>query len=241
MTRRSVIGILSRARPFVIVVILIALAAIANLPSTTQGMVNFVPQTVTQPLYAKAIAFLDRDIQMRQLAARVVGDTTDPSEKAERILRWTTANVRPTPAGMPVVDDHPYNIVVRGYGEYDQAADVFANLAGYSGLPGGLVFSRTADGSALYAFGLLEIAGKKRIFDVREGRALRNKDGSLASLDELRANPTLLDGLPAPSAANGVPYRVLIDRLEASPHRLPSDQMPLSRLLSEIGRIFRRE
>lgn len=218
-----------------------ALLAIANLPTTTNVLIDFIPQQVTQPLYAKVIAFLDRDIQMRQLAARVVGDATAPEDRAERILHWTARNIRPTPSGMRVVDDHPYSVVVRGYGEPDQAANVLADLAAYSGIPGALVFSRATDGRALYAFAVLEIAGAPRVFDAREGRALRNRNGALASLDELRRDPSILDGLPSPSGARGVPYTTLIERLEASPHRLSSDQMPLSRLLNEVGRLLRRQ
>lgn len=103
--------------------LLIAVTAVALVvPTTTHVLVDFVPRTVTQPLYVKAIAFLDRDLQMRQLSARVVRDARNPEEKAERILSWTTENIRPTPAGMPIVDDHPFNIVVRGYGEPDQGS-----------------------------------------------------------------------------------------------------------------------
>lgn len=230
----------SRLRLLVIPAVALGMFAAANMPTTSSVMIDFVPRTVAQPLYAKVIAFLDRDIQMRQLSAAVVGDAGDPEQKADRILVWTAANVHPTPRGMPVVDDHPYSIVIRGYGEPDQAADVFANLAGYAGLPGGLVFSRAPDGSVLYAFAVLEINGADRVFDVRESRALRDRTGALASLDSLRADPSLLDALPAPSAARGVRYPALIQGLEAAPHRSPLDQMPLERLMNEIRRLLHR-
>lgn len=233
----------SRRTSIVVLVLALtgALSVVANAPVTTNVMVDFVPDTVTQPFYAKAIAFLDRDIQMRQLAGRIVGDATVAEDKADRIMRWTAAHIRPTPRGMPIVDDHPYNIVIRGYGEPDQAADVFANLAGYVGMPGGVVFSRARDGSALYAFALIEIDGAGRVFDVRETRALRNGGGELATIEELRREPAGLDRLPAPAAAHGTSYRTLIEGLDSAPHRLGSDQMTLSRLLSEISRLLRRD
>lgn len=238
MGRHARVGRLAKVALATVAVVIVV--AVANLPTTSQVMVDFVPRTVTQPLYAKAIAFIDRDIQMRLLAASVVGDARDDHDRVDRILTWTRQSIRPTPAGMAVVDDHPYHIIVRGYGEPDQAADVLANLAGYAGIPGGLVFSRAPDGSALYSFAVLEVDGSTEIVDVREGRILSDRDGRIRSVDQLKADPALLDWLPAPSAAHGVTYRVLIERLETAPHRSPSDQMPWSRLLREVRRIIDR-
>lgn len=221
-------------------VVAAVLVAVAEQPSTTEVYVDFKPQPVTQPLYAKVLAFVDRDVEMRLLSERIVGDARDDEEKAERILRWTAANIRPTPPGMPIVDDHPYGIVVRGYGQADQAADVFANLAAYAGMPGGLVYSKRPNGSNYYAFGVIRIAAADRVFDVREGRALRRRDGALATVEELKADPSMLDGLPAPAAANGATYRVLIASLESGTIRRPSNQMPLSRILDEFGKLIRR-
>lgn len=217
-------------------VAVIALVAVGSLPTTGETMIDFVPRTVTQPLYVKALGFVLRDAEMRDLSARVVGEARAPEEKAERILRWANANVRPTPAGMPVVDDHPYNIVVRGYGQADQAADVFANVAAYAGMPGGVVFSRRPDGRNYYAFAMVRIGDGDVIFDVREGRSFRDRSGRLATVAQLRADPSLLDGLPPPAAANGVPYPVLIAALDSGPHRRATQQMVLWRILDELGR-----
>ncbi|MDE3102003.1 MAG: hypothetical protein KGJ98_07165 [Chloroflexota bacterium] len=220
--------------------VLVLVVAVALQPSTTEVYVDFQPRPVTQPLYAKLLAFIDRDVQMRELSDRIVGDATEPEEKALRILHWTAANIRPTPPGMPIVDDHPYFIVVRGYGQADQATDVFANLAAYQGMTGGLVYSKRSDGRNYYALAVIRIDGADRVFDVREDRALRAPDGRLATLDELRADPSMLEGLPAPAAANGATYPVLIRTLESGTIRRPSNQMPLSRIIDEIGRLLHR-
>lgn len=242
--RAGILGLRStlgspRMRIVLLIALLLVTVAVASVPTTTNILVNYRPEPVTQPLYAKAISFLDRDIQMRQLAWRIVGDTRDESERADRILRWTNANVRPRPAGLPAVDDHPYNTIVRGYGDVDQAADAFANLAAYAGLPGGLVLSRGRDGSMLYAFAVLEIAGVERLFDVREGLAFRDRTGDLASVDALRKDRSLLSGLPLPREARGLSYVALVEGLDAGPHRRPTDQMPLSRLVNEVKRLLR--
>ncbi len=214
------------------------LALVGHLPTTTRILVDYQPQSYTLPLYAKAMEFVSRDVEMRGVAERVAGAIPDSEGRASALLDWTHEHVRPVPAGFPVVDDHPYNIVVRGYGTYDQAADVFANLCAYVGIPGGLVFSRDERGGALYAFAVEQIGGAPRVFDVREGRALRDRDGRLASLDGLRSDPALLPDLPPPAEAHGVSYSRLLARLDSGPHRDPYDQMLLSRPLNALRKLF---
>lgn len=228
-----------RRRYAVAGVFLLALVGVANVPTTSNVLVDYRPRMTTQPLYAKAIAFVNRDIQMRQLAQRVVGDARSDVEKAERLLRWTTANVRSTPPGLPAVDDHPYHTVVRGYGDVDQAADVFANLAAYAGIPGDLVLSRGRDGSMLYAFAVLQVDGVDRLFDVREGIAFRNRAGDLAPLEELRKDASLLSGSPLPREAQGLTYVDLVGALEDGAHRRSDDQILLTRVMNEVRRLLR--
>lgn len=212
-----------------------SLIVVAGLPTTTETLVDFMPQTVSQPLYVKLLAFIHRDAQMRELSARLVGEARDTEDKADRILRWTSASIRPTPSGMPIIDDHPYNVIIRGYGQPDQAADVFSTLAAYAGMPGGLTYSKRPDGRNFYAFAIVRIDGADRVFDVRGGRALRHPDGRLATVTELRADPGSLAHLPAPASADGVPYPVLIAHLESGPHRRATQHMLLSRILDELG------
>ncbi len=186
-------GVLTSSRARIVIVALLAVAAlsVSNMPSTTNVLVDYAPQTVTQPLYAKAISFIDRDIQMRQLAGRVVGDAAGAEEKAERIMSWTNANIRRRPSALPAIDDHPYNTIVRGYGDVDQMADVFANIAAYAGIDGGLVRSVGDDGSMLYAFAVLRIDSADRLFDVAEGRAFRDRSGALAAVEDLPVGPSI--------------------------------------------------
>lgn len=228
----------ARLRVFASVAFLAALGLIANIPTTTRVAVDYRVIDNRQPLYQKVIAFAHRDLEMRSLAAQIVGDAADPEAKALRILAWTHDHVLPQPERYPVFDDHPYHVVVRGYGANDQAADVFANLAAYAGMRARLVFSRDAGGGALYAFALAEIGGSWRVFDVRESRAFRDRTGNLATVEELRDDPSLTASLPAPREANGIPYAVLFASLNLSEHRSVDDQMPIPRLLNEVRRVL---
>lgn len=226
-----------RSRLVAAVVILGAVVLVANIPTTTRIGIDNREQIFAMPLYQKLVAFVHRDLQMRALSARVVGDATGAEEKALKILEWAAREVRPVPAGFPVVDDHPLHIVIRGYGSYDQAADVFANLAAYAGVRAKFVFCRDPEGRALYAFGLAEIDGAWRPFDVREGRVFRLPSGALASVDDLRADPSLSAALPPPRESAGVPYPILFRSLDIAEGRSIADQMLWERLQHEVRRL----
>ena len=42
-------------------------------------------------------------------------------------------NIRYVPE-MPVIDDHPFHIIIRGYGVNDQFEDIFTLLCNYAGI-----------------------------------------------------------------------------------------------------------
>lgn len=220
----------------------LALLLIANLPTSTSVGGDFVVTTHQIPLYEKAIAFVDRDIQLRRISGTAVAGSASEGDRVERLLRWAHDNVRPQPASLPVVDDHIWNIIVRGYGNADQAADVFATLAGYQGIPATLIFPRRADGSPVYAVAYAYVGGGWRVYDVRGGFALRMPDGRLATVDEARADPAVTGGLPvAQGGAGGLTYTQIAALLPPVPERLrPYDQMPLLRVWQELTALFRR-
>lgn len=249
---------MSRHRALLAVLAAVALlAVVANLPTTTRVGIDYVQTERRLPLYEKAIAFLDRDLQMRGLASRAAGDARGQRERALAILRWTQEHVRPVPSGFPVIDDHPLNILIRGYGTVDQAADAFANLATYAGVPAKFVYARRGDGPVgllpgrccgwdnadermVYAFALVELDGSPRVFDVREGIAFTTRAGDLATIAELRADPSLTADLPPPAEGRGLRYPALFDGIVLEEGRRVSDQMPLERIAGELGRLIGR-
>ncbi len=229
-------GIARRWRLLAAIATVTAAVATAVSPSRVSVQVDYRDASYDVPLYQKLIAFVHRDLEMRGLATRLTEGVADPETRALRLFDWTSASIRPVPPGLPVVDDHPHDIVVRGYGTFDQAADVYANLAAYAGIPAGMVFSRDVSGRPLYAFTIVELGGAWRLFDVREHVAFRDPSGALASVDELRADPHRVAALPPPREGNGRSYTELITALNLSEHRQVGDQMLLVRLWNELRR-----
>ncbi|MBM4433658.1 MAG: transglutaminase domain-containing protein [Chloroflexi bacterium] len=215
----------------------IALVLVAAMTTTARVGVDYEVHERSLPLYQKVIAFLHRDIEMRALAGSIVAGMTDPEARALRLLEWTARNIRPVPPGLPVIDDHPYSIVVRGYGTDDQAATVLASLAAYSGLAALRAFAPNGTGGH-HAFVAITIDGDWRIFDAR-GVAFRAPDGRLASASALRADPRLAEAAGADNGPAGPAYPELVARIDLSQAKSVTDHMPLERLGREIRRLLR--
>ncbi|HPM43368.1 MAG TPA: hypothetical protein PLV52_06020, partial [Candidatus Omnitrophota bacterium] len=105
-----------------------------NIDVTTRKGIDYNVSTIKIPLYLKALDFIDRHYNYVQLTKNIIDGSKDEQEKALRIYIWVGMNIKKNPAGMPVVDDHPLNIVIRGYGVEDQFEDVFTILCTYAGL-----------------------------------------------------------------------------------------------------------
>ena len=103
-------------------------------PATTRQGIDFRQRTILQPLYLKAMDFISRDGHYRLLAREIVQGAATDEARALQIYAWTRDHIRPVPPGLPVVDDHIWHIIIRGYGTDDQVNDVFTTLCAYAGL-----------------------------------------------------------------------------------------------------------
>lgn len=222
-----------RRRRFVAAVsiagVVIGLGVVAHLPVTTKQGVNYEVSTHRLPLYVKGLQFIDRDVQYQQLAAEVAGSAPSDEARLLAIFEWTRRNIRPTPDGWPVVDDHILNIVIRGHGVRDQQADVFAMLATYAGVPA--FWSRmelpSAPDSLILAFA--RVKERWVVLDIANGLVFRNVDGGLATAEELAAGQCVspeLNGLKIGTS----PYLHFLEQL-----RTPPVPKPLRAELQMLG------
>lgn len=213
-------------------------------PATTRQGVNSRVTEQRIPIVVKGMGFLVRDYEYRRLAAEVTQGQSTDELKADALFRWTREHIQPTPPSLPVVDDHISHIIIRGYGQEDQIADVFSTLITYAGIPSfWKVFrSPTEDGS--FALSFVQIQGRWTLWDVPAGIVFRHPHGRLASVEEVAADPGLirLAGTMAPQRA---PLYLLLlsDGLTRFPVPRPlraQRQMPLPRILDELRVAGRR-
>src|SRR5579862_2383634 len=112
-----------------LVVLAVGLVGVANVKVTTRQGVNYDVTSRRIPLYLKTLELIDRSVQYQQIADGIARGASTDSDRALRVFDWTRTQIRATPDGWPVVDDHVLNVIIRGYGVSDQQADVFATLA----------------------------------------------------------------------------------------------------------------
>jgi transglutaminase-like putative cysteine protease len=190
---------------------LAALVGVANVPTTTSQGVNYVVSTRTLPAYVKVLDFADRDANYKRLAREIAGRAPSDEARLRAVFDWTRANIRDTPSGFPVVDDHVWHIIIRGYGQDDQKADVFTTLLTYAGVPAYWIFIGPRPELTL---SLVEIEGKWRAIDVPNGIMFKAPDGQLATVEQISAERQLVVR-QGPERYHGVEYIRYFDRFQA--------------------------
>ena len=183
-------------------VLIIALVTAANIPTTTDQGVDFVVTRHSLPLYVKALDFVDRDIHYRRQAAEITAGATTDESKARAVFDWTTTHIRRMPPGFPVIDDHVWHIVVRGYGQDDQKADVFTTLLTYAGVPAYWIF---IGGPPELVLSFAKADGAWRVVDVANTVMFRSRAGQWATGEDVAADPAFA-AAQGPAIYQGVPY-----------------------------------
>jgi hypothetical protein len=218
------------------VFVVVGVIALANMRTTTMRGVNYVVTARSLPLYVKTLDFVDRDVNYRHLAAQVTNGAATDDAKLRAVFDWTVANIRPTPPGFPVVDDHVWHIIVRGYGQDDQQADVFTTLLEYAGVPAYWIFIGPKPELTL---SLARVGGQWRAIDVTNHVMFKNTSGSLASAEELAADPALAVR-QGPPMHLGLAYARFFDGFrapEAPDVTHAAMQRPVSRAWYEVRRL----
>lgn len=166
------------------------LLTVACWPSSRFVGLNFVVTEQTLPLWAKAVDFIDRDLNLTRTSQAVLAAAGGDEARADAALAWTRANVRPQPAALPIVDDHVWHVIVRGYGQPDQMADVFTTLLAYAGVRA--YWTLVGQPPDELPLSYVWIRDRWRVYDVANGIKFRNRDMDLATPAELVADRELI-------------------------------------------------
>jgi hypothetical protein len=200
--------------------------------------INFVVSEQTLPLWAKAVDFVDRDLNLARTAHAVLGGAGDDDAKTAAALAWTRANIRNQPEELPVIDDHIWHIIIRGYGMGDQQADVFTTLLVYAGIPA--YWMMIGDSGDELAISYVRLRGHWRVFDVGHGLVFRNRRNDLATPEELAADSGLITAAAAAGGLNADHYAARFTGYQPprAPEMLRADmQMPRRRLWQAVRRL----
>lgn len=232
-------GAVRRRRAALVLILMVAAGAVvASLPAHRKIGVNFVVTDHTLPLWIKAVDFIDRDLNLAQTARQVLAGTASDEARSLAALDWTRAHVKDQPKGLPIIDDHVWHVVVRGYGEPDQQADVFTTLLVYEGVPAYWMLIGTPPDELPLSY--VRLGDQWRVFDVGRGIVFRTVTGALATPEDLVRDASLVERSARGHVEDVAGYLEYFRGYQAPqpPDVLRADlQMPGRRTLHEMKRL----
>lgn len=214
----------------------------AFFPVTTRQGVDGIVTRHRIPLYLKVLQFLHQNSQLDYLSRDIKKPHSKPVDQVAAYAQWTHDHIRhPFPPGLPIVDDHVLNIIIRGYGTDDQLEDVFSTLATYGGFP---AFWRQAHSSCAgypdQIISFVRTAGKWAVVDASSGEMLLSQASTLAQLGQAmrtKAYETRLSGAPGPQEQWGC-FADAVSLLEQPVLLRAEEQMPFKRMWYELQKVF---
>lgn len=179
-------SLITMRKLLLILIIIITLFFILNVGVPTRKGINYQVQILKIPLYLKLLDFFDRHYNYAQLVKSITIGADTQEEKAMKIFEWTSKNISKAPAGLPIIDDHVWNIIIRGYGVDDQFQDVFSTLCNYSHINAFFSYLSKEEGKKPFSFVRFNNSGWA-VFDAYNGVYFRNSKGKIASIDDLES------------------------------------------------------
>lgn len=206
------------------VTVLALLIVIFSIPVETRQGVNFVVTVRKIPLYVKLCGFLYRGYQYKELSRQITTGIESDVDKVMAIYNWTVKNIKRPPKGFTIVDDHIWNIIVRGYGTPDQVADVFTTLASYAGYEAYWEKLQSDKASESLILSFVKINSTWYIFDVYNRRSFIS---GLARKLSTPYGPTYDDYLKSSDSSKS-----------NLPIKRPDKQKIIPRLFFELKKVF---
>jgi len=228
----------------VILILLVGLGLNAEV-SIRQGVGGHYRE-IKMPLYVKAIEFLARHYQYIDIAKEITRFSKTDEEKTLAIFKWVHENIKKEiPKGVPIVDDHILNIIIRGYGTSDQSQDVFTTLCSYSGVTAFWERTYDKDHRVWYPVSFVKLNGSWRVFDPYHGKYFKTKNGDIASIEDILNDSSLVKGDDIEKIVyEGVPYKEFYRNLGPVNDRRtlrPEKQKPVKRMIFEVRKILGME
>lgn len=167
------------------VVILVMTAILLNLEVTTLQGVNYKVHAVKLPLYLKLLDFFDRHYNYALVVRKITSGSVSDEDKVLEILEWMHKHIRENPKELPVIDDHVWHIIVRGYGVEGQFQDVFSTLCNYANMRSFSCEVYSEKDWSRKPFSFVRLGDRWSLFDAYNGVYFINKKGRIAAISEL--------------------------------------------------------
>jgi len=211
--------------PIIVFLLFLCLIALLNINVSTRQGTHYKVSRMTMPLYLKVLNFYDRHYNYKWLAKQITGHLDTREDKILRLFHWTYETIKPQPEGLPIMDSHPWDVYVRGYGCVDNIHDLFSTLCNYIGTDAFFDVLKVTDTEMMLSF--VRIKRGWVAFDPYRGVYFKNHTGGLATIEEIDEQDCHVVNLKQTSSTSIAYYEKYFDE------NLPN-------IIEEIGSGFTR-
>lgn len=214
--------------------VIAAVIFILNIKVNSYQGINYKVRVIKTPLYVKILDLFSRHYHYRELVKEIIGSCKAEDEKVFTLFEWTHKNIRRVPPDFPVIDDHVWNIIIRGYGVSDQSCDVFTTLCNYAGVEAFFTFVNSKQDGKKAPFSFVRIRGRWFVFDPFYGIYFQDNNGNLADIETIKSGIYSLGGH---TQTIGMDYSNYIPNFPSIKNMglvRANIQSPLNRILFEI-------
>ena len=228
--------------PIIVFLLFLCLIALLNKKVTTKHGVDYKVSRMTMPLYLKVLNFYNRHYNYKWLAKRITGHLDTREDKILRLFHWTYETIKPQPEGYPIMDGHPWDVYVRGYGVTDNSYDLFTTLCNYIGADAFFIALYSKDTGKHIQLCFVRIKRGWVMFDPFYGFYFRNNTGGLTTIEEIDEQDWHIVKLAQTdfSEANFEQYFENMPNIEeiGSGFTRANTQSPINRLKFQLQRWF---
>ena len=171
--------------PTIVFLLILCLIALLNINVSTRQGADHKVSKITLPLYLKVLNFYVRHYNYKWLVKQITGHLDTREDKILRLFHWTYETIKSRPKSLPVMDSHPWDVYVRGYGVGDNFHDLFTTLCNYIGTDAffTVLYSNDADHGIMLSF--VRIKRGWVALNPHGGVYFRNHTGGLATIEEM--------------------------------------------------------
>ena len=171
--------------PTIVFLLFLCLIALLNINVSTRQGTDYKVSRTTIPLYLKVLNFYNRHYNYKWLAKQITGHLDTKEDKILRLFHWTHETIKSKPKSLPIMDSHPWNVYVRGYGVTDNFHDLFSTLCNYIGTDAFFTVLNSKGRGRDIMLSFVRIKRGWVAFDPHRGIYFRNHTGGLATIEEM--------------------------------------------------------
>ena len=204
--------------------------------TTGQG-INYKVSRLELPLYLKLLNFYDRHFNYKWLTKRITGHLKTKEEKIFQLFQWTHENILQQPNDLPIMDDHVWNVYVRGYGVSDNFHDLFTTLCNYAGADGFFLPIYIDNSNKRINLSFISIKRGWVVFDPYNGIYFENKFRNWATIPEIKEQNWKIAKLKSNDITESYykPYLEVLPTIEKIGYKRANTQSPFNRLKLQLS------